>query len=90
MELKSPKNKDNYVLPALSTDKEPDPAHDTMECSYSVSITTNDMNSSFLLNNKCLQAGEFGIEVLPNFRNIFLFSGQLLLNADKTWRNMYM
>nr|ACG45644.1 hypothetical protein [Zea mays] len=46
-EVKVPENKDDYGLSALSADKELDPAHDTMECSYSVSSTTNnDTNSS--------------------------------------------
>ncbi|CAD6219560.1 unnamed protein product [Miscanthus lutarioriparius] len=44
--VKSPENKDDYGLPALSVDKELDPVHDTMECSYSVSSTTNETNSS--------------------------------------------
>jgi hypothetical protein len=37
--------KDDYWLPALSIDKELDPAHDIMECSYNVSTTTIDTNS---------------------------------------------
>lgn len=45
-EVKGPKSKDDYGLPADSVGKEPDLVHDTMECSYSVSSTTNDTNSS--------------------------------------------
>lgn len=45
-EVKGPENKDDYGLPDLSAGKEPDPVHDTFECSYSASSTTNDMNSS--------------------------------------------
>lgn len=44
--VKGPENKDDYGLPALSLGKEPDPVHDTMKCSYSVSSTTDDTNSS--------------------------------------------
>jgi hypothetical protein len=36
------------------------------------------------------ETGEFCIEVLPKFRNLFLLSGQVLLNANKTMRNLYM
>ncbi|CAN6217429.1 unnamed protein product [Urochloa humidicola] len=45
-ELNSPGNKVDYELPLLPSGKEPDPVHDTMTCSYSVSSTTNEMNSS--------------------------------------------
>ncbi|KAG0543445.1 hypothetical protein BDA96_02G191400 [Sorghum bicolor] len=45
-EVKGRENKDDYGLPALSVGKEPDPVHDTMEYSYSVSSTTNDTYSS--------------------------------------------
>lgn len=41
-----PENKDGFGISAVSAGEEPDPVHDTMECSYSVSSTTNDMNSS--------------------------------------------
>lgn len=38
---------------------------------------------------KELDIDEFRIDILSNFRNIFLFS-ELLLNANKTMRNLYM